>query len=63
VHDGVTGDPLAGPAGGDGDEFLRAAESPDAILLIVAGARNAGMTTVLPMIRPMFHSREIGAGG
>jgi hypothetical protein len=63
VHDGVTGDPLAGPASGDGDEFVRAGESPDAILLIVAGARNAGMTTVLPMIRPMFHSREIGAGG
>ena len=64
VHDGVTGDPLAGPASADAEEeFLHAGESPDAILLIVAGARNAGMTTVLPMIRPMFHSKEIGAGG
>jgi hypothetical protein len=41
------------------DQFLRFAESPDAILLVVAGARNAGMTTIVPMIRPMFHSQVV----
>jgi hypothetical protein len=34
---------------GDGpdDEFIRFGESPDSLLLIVAGARNAGVSTVI----------------
>ncbi len=60
VHDGVTaGHRLSAPPGTPDEEFLRFAESPDAILLIVAGARNAGMTTIVPMIRPLFHSRAV----
>jgi hypothetical protein len=59
VHDGVTGGALAGAYEGADDEFRHFGESPDSILLVVAGARNAGMTTVVPMIRPMFHSKEV----
>ena len=55
-------DPLAGTgtlAGGSDDEFLRFGESPDSVLLVVAGAANAGVSTVVPTVRPMFHSKEI----
>jgi hypothetical protein len=50
-------------AEGDGgpadDEFLRFGQSPDSILLVVAGAGNAGISTVIPTVAPMFHSKEI----
>jgi hypothetical protein len=64
LHDGADTDPLAGPvATGADDEFLRFGESPDSILLVVAGANNAGMSTVVPMVRPLFHSREFTLPG
>jgi hypothetical protein len=55
-------DPLAGtgePAGGPDDEFLRFGDSPESVLLVVAGAGNAGVSTVVPTVRPMFHSKQI----
>jgi hypothetical protein len=55
-------DPLSGtganPDGAD-DEFVRFGESPDSMLLVVAGANNAGVSTVVPTVRALFHSREI----
>jgi hypothetical protein len=55
-------DPLSGtgadPHGADG-EFVRFGESPDSMLLVVAGANNAGVSTVIPTVRALFHSREI----
>ena len=41
------------------DELLRFGQSPDSILLVVAGAGNAGISTVVPTVAPMFHSRQI----
>jgi hypothetical protein len=63
IHDGVVGDPLRGATDGGEDEFQRFGESPDSILLVVAGARNAGVSTVLPMVRPMFRSGEVRRPG
>jgi len=57
-------DPLAGTGAmldGSDDEFIRFGDSPDSILLVVAGAPNAGVSTVIPTVRPMFHSLEVGA--
>jgi hypothetical protein len=57
-------DPLAGTGAmvdGTDDEFIRFGDSPDSILLVVAGAPNAGVSTVIPTVRPMFHSLEVGA--
>jgi len=55
-------DPLSGTGaerdGGDG-EFVRFGESPDSLLLLVAGANNAGVSTVIPTVRPLFHSQAI----
>ncbi|HLH68983.1 MAG TPA: hypothetical protein VKY90_08120 [Candidatus Dormibacteraeota bacterium] len=59
VHDGIAAGGRLGAVEAPDEEFLRFAESPDAILLVVAGARNAGMTTVVPMIRPLFHSQVV----
>jgi hypothetical protein len=60
MEDGT--DPLSGTGvdhdGGD-DEFLRFGDSPDSVLLVVAGANNAGVSTVIPMVRPLFHSQAI----
>lgn len=55
-------DPLSGAAtaGASDDGFLRFGESPDSILLLVAGARNAGVSTVLPAVRPLAHTKQIG---
>jgi hypothetical protein len=58
-------DPLAGTgalAAGADDGFVRFGESPDSVLLVVAGAANAGVSTVVPTVRPMFHSKEIVMG-
>ena len=55
-------DPLAGTGvlvDGSDDEFLRFGDSPESVLVVVAGAGNAGVSTVVPTVRPMFHSREI----
>jgi hypothetical protein len=55
-------DPLAGtlgPSDASGDQFIRFGESPESILLVVAGAGNAGVSTVVPTVRPLFHSKEI----
>jgi hypothetical protein len=61
-HMGDGTDPLSGtgasPDGAD-DEFVRFGASPDSLLLVVAGANNAGVSTVIPTVRPLFHSREI----
>jgi len=61
-HMGDGTDPLSGtganPDGAD-DEFVRFGESPDSMLLVVAGANNAGVSTVVPTVRALFHSREI----
>ena len=50
-------------AEGDGgpadDELLRFGQSPDSILLVVAGAGNAGISTVIPTVAPMFHSKQV----
>ena len=57
-------DPLAGTGAmldGSDDELIRFGDSPDSILLVVAGAPNAGVSTVIPTVRPMFHSKEVGA--
>jgi hypothetical protein len=58
-------DPLSGtganPDGGD-DEFVRFGESPDSMLLVVAGANNAGVSTVIPTVRALFHSQAIEEG-
>ena len=58
-------DPLSGtganPDGSD-DEFLRFGESPDSMLLVVAGANNAGVSTVIPTVRALFHSQAIEEG-
>jgi hypothetical protein len=55
-------DPLSGtganPDGSD-EEFVRFGASPDSMLLVVAGANNAGVSTVIPTVRPLFHSQEI----
>jgi hypothetical protein len=55
-------DPLSGTGAnpeGDDDEFVRFGESADSMLLVVAGANNAGVSTVVPTVRALFHSREI----
>jgi hypothetical protein len=55
-------DPLSGTGAnpdGDDDEFVRFGESPDSMLLVVAGANNAGVSTVIPTVRALFHSRAI----
>lgn len=55
-------DPLSGAAaeGAADDGFLRFGESPDSILLVVAGAKNAGVSTVLPAVRSLATSKQIG---
>ena len=65
LHEEEAGaDPIAATSadisGGD-ESFVRFGESPDSILLVVAGARNAGVSTVVPTVRPLFHSQEIAA--
>jgi hypothetical protein len=55
-------DPLSGTGAnpdGDDDEFVRFGESPDSVLLVVAGANNAGVSTVVPTVRALFHSQAI----
>lgn len=55
-------DPLSGTGAnpdGDDDEFVRFGESPDSMLLVVAGANNAGVSTVIPTVRALFHSLAI----
>ena len=55
-------DPLVGTGAdqdGDDEEFLRFGASPDSILLVVAGANNAGLSTVVPTVRALFHSQKI----
>jgi hypothetical protein len=55
-------DPLNGTGSdqdGDDEEFLRFGESPDSMLLVVAGANNAGLSTVVPSVRALFHSQKI----
>ena len=55
-------DPLSGTGAehdGDDDEFVRFGASPDSVLLVVAGANNAGVSTVVPMVRALFHSRAV----
>lgn len=47
-----------------GGDFVRFGDGPDSILLVVAGAANAGVSTVVPAHRPMrhdvaFHSAKI----
>jgi hypothetical protein len=49
--------------GSSPEEFIRFGASPDSILLVVAGARSAGMSTVVPTIVPMFHSEQIPTPG
>ena len=59
-------DPLSGTganADGGDDEFVRFGESPDSMLLVVAGALNAGLSTVIPTVRALFHSQTIEEGG
>ncbi|HZV50859.1 MAG TPA: hypothetical protein VFD49_13960 [Candidatus Dormibacteraeota bacterium] len=61
-EDVVRDDPLSGGASavaGNADEFIRFGESPDSILLVVAGANNAGVSTVVPMVRPLFPSQVV----
>jgi hypothetical protein len=53
--------PRSSGEGSDGEEFVRFGASPDSMLLVVAGARSAGVSTVIPTIAPMFHSEEIRA--
>ncbi|MBO0714788.1 MAG: hypothetical protein J2O39_06200 [Acidimicrobiales bacterium] len=48
-----------GKEGPADDELLRFGQSPDSILLVVAGAGNAGISTVIPTVAPMFHSKQI----
>lgn len=54
-------DPLSGPASPDApdDEFQRFGESPDSVVLVVAGANNAGVSTVIPAVQPLDHSKDI----
>jgi hypothetical protein len=54
----------AGEPAGD-DTFVHFGDGPQAVLLVVAGAGNAGVSTVIPAHRPMrqavaFHSQRIG---
>jgi len=61
-EDVVRNDPLSGsasPSSSNADEFIRFGASPDSILLVVAGANNAGVSTVVPMVRPIFPSQAI----
>jgi hypothetical protein len=60
-EDVVRNDPLSGASAsaGNADEFIRFGESPDSILLVVAGANNAGVSTVVPMVRPIFPSQAV----
>jgi hypothetical protein len=51
--------PAEGKQGPADEELLRFGQSPDSILLVVAGAGNAGISTVIPTVAPMFHSKEI----
>lgn len=64
--DGLSG-AISGAAetGGDAGELVHFGDNPDSILLVVAGAGNAGVSTVIPAHRPMrqevaFHSARIG---
>jgi hypothetical protein len=61
-EDVVRNDPLSGSAStlsSNADEFIRFGASPDSILLVVAGANNAGVSTVIPMVRPIFPSQAV----
>ena len=61
-HMGDGTDPLAGSGvskDGDDEEFLHFGAAPDSILLVVAGANSAGLSTVIPQVRPLFHSQAI----
>jgi hypothetical protein len=55
---GVYGEDGAEQLGDDG-AFVRFGDAPDGILLVVAGARNAGVSTLVPTVRPMYESREV----
>ncbi|MBO0894651.1 MAG: hypothetical protein J2O39_09755, partial [Acidimicrobiales bacterium] len=55
------GAPRSSGEGSGGEEFVRFGASPESMLLVVAGARSAGVSTVVPTIAPMFHSEEIRA--
>ncbi|HEY4684656.1 MAG TPA: hypothetical protein VII57_01285 [Dehalococcoidia bacterium] len=44
---------------GDEEQFLRFGQSPDSLLLVVAGAKNAGLSTVIPTVSPDFFSQAI----
>jgi hypothetical protein len=44
----------------DDEELIRFGQSPDSVLLVVAGTGNAGISTVIPTVAPMFHTKEIG---
>jgi hypothetical protein len=57
-----TSRPLRRSSGGGADEFVRFGESPDSLLLVVAGAYNAGISTVVPTVRALFHSQAIEEG-
>lgn len=52
------GDPFSRPVTSDAveGEFLRFGDSPESILLVVAGANNAGVSTVIPAHHPKLHS-------
>jgi len=52
---------LIQPETGEGsdEEFLHSGQSPDSLLLIVAGARNAGVSTVITSLSAEFFSKEI----
>ncbi|MDE3077893.1 MAG: hypothetical protein KGJ86_20920, partial [Chloroflexota bacterium] len=58
--DGLTSEVRSNAAASEpaDDEFVHRGESPDSILLVVAGARNAGVSAVVPAVRAMFHSKE-----
>ncbi|MBO0683090.1 MAG: hypothetical protein J2P45_08050 [Candidatus Dormibacteraeota bacterium] len=58
AHDGVTGNTQR-TDGAQDDDFQRFGESPDSILLVVAGARNAGVSTVVPLVRLMAESKQV----
>ena len=51
--------PASSDGDGDPEEFVHSGASPESILLVVAGARNAGISTVIPTVAPMFHSEKV----